>query len=277
MTNTPDTWDSILAHAFDVAFGFSAHAAVTARADTHAWDTTDELAHHLRLADQVFEIVALVLHRAGQPAAPSPSRQVFDRLLPQIAQDLKAVGRLASSGFPYQAVTVAVSAFEHGVMLASIGRDDQRAERWLAHTDLTRNMDNVHDTVQRALKNLDRDFPGVRAQLRSLDNGKPVGPYERMYQPLCAFKHGNPVAQRHMHATAAVALPLSIFSAPDRRAIVVAFWAIEGAIRAAWFALIAFIPHHLPKTREWDPIMIGMNRVANALRAIREQKEQEPN
>ncbi len=269
---SPDTWDTTLAHAFDAAFGASARAAVEARARLATWDGAGELAAHLHRADQTFEILALALHRAGAPATPSAARQVFDKLLPQIAQDIRAVGLLAKLGFPYQAVTVSVSAFEHGVMLASIGDDDERAGKWLAHTDLTRNMDNVHDTVLRALTNLDRDYPGLKAKLQVTHEGKLLGPYQTMYQRLCTFKHGNPVVQQHMQARAADALPLSIFAAADRRAIA-AFWAIEAAIRAAWFALISFIPHHLPPAPDWQPIMLGLNRAANELAAIRARKE----
>ena len=278
MIDTPsdasaNTWDTTLARAFDAAFDDAARGVVEARTHLSAWDTAGELTPHQHRAGQVFEIIALALHRAGTAAAPSPSRQVFDKLLPQIAQDIHAVRLLTSLGFPYQAVTVAVSTFEHGVMLASIGSNDERAGKWLAHTDPARNMDNVFDTLERALNNLDSDFPGLKAKLQVLREGKLQGPYHEMYQPLCAFKHGNPVVQRHMEGMAADALPLSIFAAADRRAIIAAFWAIEAAIRAAWFALISFIPHHLPDAPDWNPIMRGINRAANELALIRAHTE----
>ncbi len=63
----------------------------------------------LHRADQTFEILAPALHRAGAATTPSAARQVFDKLLPQIAQDIRAVGLPAKLGFPYQAVTVSVS------------------------------------------------------------------------------------------------------------------------------------------------------------------------
>ena len=199
----------------------------------------------------------------------SPSRQVFATLLPQIAQDINAVNQLVVHGFPYQAVAVSVSAFEHSVMLASIGKDDARASRWIAHTDPGHNIDSVQRTVQLALDNLDRDFPGVKVQLQD--------PYKGMYQPLCAFKHGNPLVQQYVRQIASSPLPMSMFDTADRRAIIAAMWAIEAAIRAAWFALVSFVPHHLPKSPDLEEIVRGFNAGLNAVVAIRRIKEQQPN
>jgi hypothetical protein len=154
-------------------------------------------------------------------------------------------------------------------MLASVGSDDQRAERWLGHTDPAHNIDSVQKTVRRALDNLDRDFPGLKAHLQD--------PYSGIYQPLCAFKHGNPLVQKHVQGNALAALPLSIFAPADRRAVIVACWAIEGAIRGAWFSLISFIPHHLPSSPDLNEIVRGFNAAANKVAAIRQHKEREPN
>jgi hypothetical protein len=266
-----DTWETTLAQGFDAAFGATARSGVAARDNTSTWDSAGELTQHLQLANQVFETIALVLSRgtASSTVEPSPSRQVFDKLLPQIAQDIKGVNRLVVSGFPYQAVAVAGSAFEHGVMLASIGNDDARAKKWLSHTSSTRNSDSVQKTVELALDNLDRDFPGLKAQLQD--------PYKGMYGPLCAFKHGNPLVQQHVQQKTSGGLPLSIFAPADRRAIIAAFWAIEAAIRAAWFALISFIRHHLPRSVDLEEIVRGVNRAANTVVQKRQRKEQEPN
>jgi hypothetical protein len=230
-----------------------------------------ELTQHLQLANQVFETIALALHRgaASGVTTPSPAYQVFAVLLPQIAQDIWAVSQLAVMGLPYQAVAISVSAFEHGVMLASVANDDKRAGRWLAHTDPAHNIDSVQQSVRRALENLDRDFPGLKARLQD--------PYKGMYQPLCAFKHGNPIVQQQVQHSISAALPLSIFAASDRRAIIAAFWAIEAAIRAAWFALVPFIRHHLPPSPDLNEIVRGFNLAANKVAEIRRQKEQEPN
>ena len=74
MTNT---WETNLKQAFDTAFGASARANVAVRVDTCTWDANGELTEHLDLANQVFETIALALHRgtasgAGAPSTPIP-------------------------------------------------------------------------------------------------------------------------------------------------------------------------------------------------------------
>jgi hypothetical protein len=77
-----------------------------------------------------------------------------------------------------------------------------------------------------------------------------------MYQPLCAFKHGNPVVQRHMPE----------LTEADRRAFIAACWALEAEIRSGWLALLAFLPRHTALSVEMEQIMRGINRAFNDLK-----------
>jgi hypothetical protein len=235
------------------------------------FDYADDIQRHLRLADLVFETIALVLHNGSSMAGQNPgaSRRVTTNLLTQIAQDIKAVGLLASSGFPYQAVAVCVSTFEHSMMLVSIDKNDARAEKWLQHSAKGHNIETVKELVRRALKNLDRDHAGIADRLGDL--------YEGMHQPLCAFKHGNPMVQQHIHSAAANSSPLSIFTVGNRRAVIAAFWALETAIRSGWLALLSFVTHHVQVSADLSDIMKGIDRSSNEPREIRAKKEREPN
>jgi hypothetical protein len=214
-------------------------------------------------------MIALMLHHGSQKQDQDLSKRVSTNLLTQIAQDIKAVGLLASSGFPYQAVTVSVSAFEHSMMVASIGNDNARAQKWVDHSNQAYNIDSVKELVRRALNNLERENPGLKDRLGDL--------YIGVYQPLCTFKHGNPMVQQHMHSDKGGALPLSIFAVADRRATVAAMWALEACIRSGWLALLSFMTHHIAVSTEMSEIMKGLNRSHNELIKIRKGKEQEPN
>jgi hypothetical protein len=127
----------------------------------------------------VFETIALAIHHGSSAGgAPSVSKKVSTNLLTQIGRDIKAVNLLASSGFPYQAVAVSVSAFEHGMMVASIGNDDARAQEWLDHSDPGHNLERVAELVRLALERLypeASEIPARRAayptkQRRPLDS-----------------------------------------------------------------------------------------------------------
>jgi hypothetical protein len=196
------------------------------------------------------------------------AKQVACRLLAQIAQDIIAICRLTSAGFAYQAVSIAASTFEHSWMLASIGADSLRAQQWLAHTNEKQNIDNVKDRVKAGLDKIDSKNPGLKKQLGD--------PYEGMYKPLCAFKHGNPLVQQHIVPARRIeADELVVFPIADRRALIAAYWAIETAIRSGWISLVSFVGDHMANVDGWREIINGMNHSANGLKAIRARIEEQ--
>jgi len=266
-----NSWEAALDHTFAEAFGDAARQAVDGRTQRRDFYSAHDIERHLRLADQVFETIALTIHQASHDGDinPSSSKLVTENLLAQIAQDLKAVGLLVRSGFPYQAVTVAVSIFEHGMMAASIGDNDQRAQKWLDHDEESRNIDKVNTLVKLALETIEQRNRGISARLGDL--------YDGIYKPLCAFKHGNPVVQQHMHHEVDQGLPMSIFADDRRRSILAAYWAVEAAVRSAWMALVVFIERHVQDPQKVSEIVGGLNRSLNTIKDIRKKKEREPN
>jgi hypothetical protein len=118
------------------------------------FDYAGDIRGHLRLNEQVFKTIALAIDQARLPQGHSEAKRVCTNLLTQIGQDNPAVSLLVSSGFPYQAITVATSSFEHAVMVASISDNEARARTWLRHADPSRNIHNMKTSLEQALDNL---------------------------------------------------------------------------------------------------------------------------
>jgi hypothetical protein len=86
------SWEKTLSDSYDQAFGEAARRTVDCRTHTHHFGYAGDIEHHVRLADQVFETIALTIHRVWRNQQnPNVSRAVTTILLTQIAQDLKAV------------------------------------------------------------------------------------------------------------------------------------------------------------------------------------------
>jgi hypothetical protein len=260
-----DAWEILVTSAFDDEFG-DARSEIAHRSEQESPSHADPIRKHISVADRAFELVALTLEDAST-GQPSTSKQVIRNLLTQIAQDSKAIRLLVTHGFPYQAVTVSVSSFEHSMMIGSIGSDDARAQDWLDHPNLSQNLDSVKKLIQLTLDNLEQSFPGIKANLGD--------PYDKVYKPLCAIKHGNPIAQQHMNHEGP--LPSSFFAPADRRSTVAAMWALEASVRACWIGLISFIPHHGIKREDTDEMVRGLNSALNELMQLRKAVEDSPN
>jgi hypothetical protein len=262
MTNA---WEMLVTTTFDDEFG-DARSEVAHRSEQESPPHTDPLRRHISVADRAFELVALTLEDASS-GQPSTSKQVIRNLLTQIAQDSKAIRLLVTHGFPYQAVAVSVSSFEHSMMIGSIGKDDARAQDWLDHPNLSENLNRVKKLIQLTLDNLEQSSPGIRVNLGD--------PYDKVYKPLCAMKHGNPIAQQHMNPEGP--LPYSLFAPANRQSTVAAMWALEASVRACWVGLISFIPHHGIKREETDEMARGLNTALNELMRLRKGLEDTPN
>lgn len=265
------SWKVSLSQKIETEFGDSAHAIALRNLGA----LEDALAPHLRqhheLAEDTFNAIMLALRcsSAGSTSATTTvAKQVSSQLLAQIAQDITAICRLTSAGFAYQAVSIAASTFEHSWMLASIGTDSIRAQQWLDHSNQKQNIDNVKDRVKAGLKRLDGKNPGLKRQLDD--------PYEGMYEPLCAFKHGNPLVQQHIVSAKRIeADEFVVFPIADPRALIAAYWAIETAIRSGWIGLVSFVGDHVVNIDGWREIINGLNRSANGLEAIRAKIEEQ--
>src|SRR3954467_9258337 len=107
-------WEALLGRLFADEFGPQARSAILQRARQLSTSHYEPVRQHINVASLAFDIIALVLN---EPAGhTSVSKRVTANLLQQIAQDTQAVCLLAAYGFPYQAVAVSVSSFEHAMM-----------------------------------------------------------------------------------------------------------------------------------------------------------------
>ena len=255
------TWETLVSGIFDDMFQ-DARTSISRQIEQVSPAHADPLRKHISAADRAFEITAIALDEASF-GNPSASKRVSRNLLTQIAQDSKAIRLLVTHGFPYQAVTVSVSSFEHSMMIGSIGNDDDRAQNWLDHPNLSQNLDSVKKLIQLTMAKLETSFPGISARLGD--------PYDKMYKPLCAIKHGNPIAQQHMNPEGS--LPYSILTPANRRSNLAGMWALEGVIRATWIGLISFIPHHGLQRDETNQMVRGLNLASSHLMQLREALE----
>lgn len=266
-----ETWQILLSEQLSAEFGDSPRAIALKQFSDLEAASVSSLQEHQQVAADTFDAMMLVLRRANA-APPAPAiavaKQVCSQLFAQIAQDITAIRRLAAAGFAYQAVSLAASTFEHAMMLASIASENARAQKWLTHVNQQHNIDNVKDRVQSALTKLDRDNPGLKACLGN--------PYEGMYKPLCTFKHGNPVVQKHIASREQDTEGFSVFPITDRRSLIASYWALEAAIRSGWIGLVSLVGNHVANREGLSEIINGVNRAFNALILIRKQVEQQP-
>jgi hypothetical protein len=262
MTNA---WEMLVTSTFDDEFG-DARSEIVLRTEHESPSHADPVRRHISVADRAFELIAMTLEDASL-GQPSTSKRVTRNLLTQIAQDNKAIRLLVTRGFPYQAVTVSVSSFEHSMMIGSIGSDDARAQDWLDHPNESQNLNTVKKLIELTKDNLEKSFPGIKAKLGD--------PYDKVYKPLCVMKHGNPVAQQHMNPEGP--LPYSLLAPANRQSNVAAMWALEASVRACWIGLISFIPHHGINREETDEMVRGLNSALNELMQLRKAVEDSPN
>ena len=103
-------------------------------------------------------------------------------LLARMINDLRASVILAQKRYPMQSWTTASSAFEMAHDVGFIGKDEDRARRWVNQANITARPWPVYDAVARTFANLDLDPAGA------------LGEYQ-YYRYLCLAKHGNPVIQ----------------------------------------------------------------------------------
>jgi hypothetical protein len=134
------------------------------------------------------------------------------------------------------------------------------------HPNQKAKIDNVKDRTALAVKKLDEKYRGLGDRLGDL--------YAGMYGPLCAFKHGNPMVQRHLGTqTLNGATHYSVYPVLDRKAFIAGSWAVETVIRVGWMGLVSFIRDHLADRSGLDDVMPGMNRGFNQLVELRRQIE----
>ncbi|MDP3722770.1 MAG: hypothetical protein Q8R91_04650 [Candidatus Omnitrophota bacterium] len=182
------------------------------------------------------------------------SVKVTSQLLIRLANDLRCVHLLAERGYHLQAWTIASSVYEVGITVAYIGKDEERAQKWIDHDKPDQPFLNLRTATIEAFKALGISDPENQAE----------SDY-RVYQWLCMGKHANPLLQKE-YGLIRWGQGARLQNGPEETAVDSLWYAMDHAARYAYVALAAFAMSHLPIEQH--------NRIAeraNALAAKREQ------
>ena len=134
-----------------------------------------------RLAERIMRQISADLRNTDSQA---PHEQVLAVLLARAADDLRAVMRCASEGYPLQAMTVAASLFELAYTLGYIGSSDDRAAEWLRWPRFDRTPWPLKRMIEETLK------AALGPHHRASSNQE-----ANFYAALCWAKHANPNLQ----------------------------------------------------------------------------------
>ena len=192
-----------------------------ADAEKKASETLEsELKSHGKLNMQAFNLIGNVLGRLPIQKvkikdAPLPLK-IATSLLVQLSNDLRTASLLSLTGYAVQAVTIVSSMFESAYCIASIGSDQDLAEKWVSHDTPTKSFMSVKAMVGKGLQNVGHPSVGKQTEIEY-----------RVYSQLCMAKHSNPLFQMEhgfiIHEGDVVAM-----NGPNTS---------ENTIRAAWFAM----------------------------------------
>ena len=218
-----------------------------------------ELKDHLELTREFMNLIGESGVSLGMQSRDecTQSFKVTSQLLIRLANDLRCMGLLAERGYPLQVWTIASSIYEIGITIASIGGDDELAQKWIDHDKPDQAfLRKLKTATKEALKKCGVDNPAKQAEADY-----------RVYQWLCMGKHGNPLLQKE-HGLIQQGRDISLQNGPDtsKTAVGSLWYAMDHAARYTYVALAAFAKGHLPIEQH--------NRIAeraNALAAKREQ------
>jgi len=205
-----------------------------------------ELQGPIRLADRAFGIISLC--SANVPVAPidqvPESRRVCLGLLVRLANDVRAVRLLANYGYAVQAMSLLASAMEAGYTVAFIGRDEERAKKWVQHADTARACWPRKQLIEGGLQ-----------QLKWLQEGE-IGEIQNcVYMHACMAKHANPVLQR-LHGYECESGAVRFTSGPALGepskgvALQAAWFALLNAVNSVIVALASFVECHLSHNQQ---------------------------
>jgi hypothetical protein len=192
-----------------------------------------ELGLHIALLREAFRIIVLATRGIGGPKPLSevpPGARVCMSLLTRIANDLRGIEVIAHRGYALQAATIAAATFETAYAIAHIAGHEDRAARWIEHTDLKNSYEKTKRCVQAVLR--ESGVADVESLIRS---------ELEIYQQLCLAKHSNPVLQSQ-HGLSADEKSVGWVIGPvlDEETIRVLWYALTQASRLACVAAIHF-------------------------------------
>src|SRR5688500_7026827 len=105
------------------------------------------------------------------------------RLVNRISADVRALELLTERGYVQQAWTLLASIFEHAFRCGFIGKDDERAAKWLSYEG-EQGYPDVYSAIDNTVRLL-----GLPDNALSKEHG--------FYKDLCELKHAHPKVQRY--------------------------------------------------------------------------------
>jgi hypothetical protein len=218
-----------------------------------------KLKDHLELTREFMNLIGESVISLGMRPIDecTQSVEVTSRLLIRLANDLRCLGLLAERGYPLQAWTIASSIYEVGITIASIGGDDELAQKWNDHEKPDQAfLRNLKAATKEALKRCGVDEPEKQAEADY-----------RVYQWLCMGKHANPLLQKG-HGLIQQGEDVSLQNGPDTSETAVGslWYAMDHATRYAYVAVAAFARSHLAIEQH--------NRIAQRANALASKREQ---
>lgn len=232
---------------------------------------------------QVYAAMSAVMH--GQPEGHAEdvpkASQVTRRIFLRLMQDLRSAQQLASMGYAPQAGTIGTTVAEIAFEVAWIGRDEARAEAWLAHEKRNKTVQAYGDRLKLVLSE----------RYEQQEHRKAIEEFEiGVYRELCMMKHANSVLQQSMGSFSTGEYEyFSPIPAPSPTTVRVAAFAMYHVCRLCLDASMDFLRVTQPGTPEhqaWVAAAItglmgdlvaafeAVDRVAAQMEAQEEQEAQ---
>lgn len=155
-------------------------------------------------------------------------------LMIKLYNDISTVYILTYGGFTIQAMTIASSAFEAAYTIGFIGEDNDKANKWLAHSKEYHCPWKISHIIEEISKELS-------------DGNIDIYPIQkRLYAQLCMAKHANPLLLVN-HGYKVVSDRKVFKIGPDNNdASCCAGWmALQGSVVSAFLASMYYICHHV--------------------------------
>jgi hypothetical protein len=220
------------------------------------------LASYLALVQRLDNLAFRVLRGLKPPPLqPESVTRAHLSLLTRVLQDLRAAAILAERGYTMQSWSVAASAFEAAHTMGFIAVDSVRADKWLAHTDLSRPFVSVKSGVEGSFRYLEIGKQGKR-RVAAVEHEY------NLYERLCIAKHVNPISERNRYiGERAGSARLTITPYASERRIREARLGLLLAVRSGVLALWVFRQAHAPDDSDAaDSLTEIANKTAEQLR-----------
>ena len=214
-----------------------------------------QLKDHLELIREFINLIGESGVSLGTlPDECTESVKVTSQLLMRLVNDLRCVSLLAERGYHLQAWTIASCVYEVGIIVAYIGKDEDRAKKWIDHDKPDQPFLNLRTATREVFKAF-----GISDAENQAESDY------RVYQWLCMGKHANPLLQKE-YGLIQQGQSVRLQNGPEETAVDSLWYAMDHAARYAYVALAAFAMSHLPVTRH-----NYIAERANVLAAKREQ------